>query len=110
MQYDGGKTAGPALVEAWLAMGLHMVESRMTLFGDLARCASPVQAGEVFTRWLAKRVEEFGFDQARLMEAWFRLLAQASAMVTTGAGAEGVDEGPDAAAGDEPKRRARLAG
>lgn len=110
MAHETGNAAGPGLMEAWLAMGLHMVESRIKLFGDLARCASPVQAGEVFTRWLAERVEEFGADQARLMEAWFRSLAPASATMTTEAGAAVARSVTTAAEGAEPKRRARLAG
>ncbi|WP_114377199.1 hypothetical protein [Elioraea thermophila] len=110
MQHETGNAAGPGLAEAWLAMGLHMVESRIKLFGELARCASPVQAGEVFTRWMAERVEEFGVDQARLMEAWFRSLAQMSATVTTEAGAAVARSVSAAGEAAEPKRRARLAG
>lgn len=110
MKQESGNETGPVLAEAWLTMGLHMVESRIKLFGDLARCASPVQAGEVFTRWLAERVDEFGADQARLMEAWFRSLAQAGAMVTMASGAAVADGAPDAGESAEPKRRARLAG
>ncbi len=69
MKQESGNETGPVLPEAWITMGLHMVESRIKLLGHLARCALPVRAGNVFTRWMAERVEEFGADQARLMEA-----------------------------------------
>ncbi|MDW8443293.1 MAG: hypothetical protein RML45_02485 [Acetobacteraceae bacterium] len=110
MREGSGNGAGPSLAEAWLALGLHMVESRIRLFGDLAGCASPLQAGEVFTRWLAERIEEFGADQSRVMEAWLRSLARAGGMVTMRAEAgmaRGVGTG---AKGEEPERHARLAG
>jgi len=86
MHEETGNGRGPELAEAWLTMGLHMVESRVKLFAELARCASPMRAGEVYTRWLGERLEEFGADQSRLMEAWLRSLARMGAMVTTAAG------------------------
>lgn len=73
---DGG------VPEAIAAMGLHMVESRVALFGDLAKCGSPVEASEAITRWVGRRLEEFGADQARLMEAWLTSVARTTALAT----------------------------
>jgi hypothetical protein len=81
---DGG------VPEAIVAMGLHMVESRVRLFGDLAKCGTPVEAGETITRWMSHRLEEFGADQARLMEAWLTSVARTAAIATeTLAGGDG---------------------
>lgn len=73
---DGGVS------EAIAAMGLRMVESRVVLFGDLAKCGTPVEASETITRWMGKRLEEFGADQARLMEAWLTSVTRATALAT----------------------------
>ncbi|WP_439576519.1 hypothetical protein [Elioraea sp.] len=73
---DGG------VPEAMLAMGLHMVESRVSLFGDLATCGSAVEASETISRWWGRRVEEFSADQARLMEAWMTSMARTASLAT----------------------------
>lgn len=73
---DGG------VAEAMAAMALHTVESRVVLFGELARCGTPVEASEAFTRWVGHRMEEFTADQARLMEAWFTAVARTAAVAT----------------------------
>jgi hypothetical protein len=73
---DGG------VPEAMLTMGLHIVESRVSLFGDLAKCGTAVEAGETITRWWGRRVEEFSADQARLMEAWMTSMARAASLTT----------------------------
>lgn len=91
---DGGVS------EAIVAMGLHMVESRVQLFGDLAKCGTPVEASEAITRWMGKRLEEFGADQARLMEAWLTSVARTAALATdtlaAGNGGAGRPGRPDA--------------
>lgn len=73
---DGG------VPEAMLAMGLHIVESRISLFGDLAKCGTAVEASETIARWWGRRVEEFSADQARLMEAWMTSMARAASLAT----------------------------
>lgn len=57
----------PALL--YLAMCTRMVDRRVELLGECARCTSPVELGQVITRWTTKRIEETVADQQRLMEA-----------------------------------------
>ena len=73
---DGG------VAEAMTAMALHTVQSRVVLFGELARCGTAAEAGEAFTRWVGHRMEEFTADQARLMEAWFTAVTRTAAVAT----------------------------
>lgn len=80
---DGG------VPEAMLAMGLRMVESRVSLFGDLAKCGTPVEASETITRWWGRRIEEFSADQARLMEAWMTSMARTASLATETLAANG---------------------
>lgn len=99
--------AAPALPEAMLAMGQHMVEGQVRLFGDLARCGTPLEAGETLTRWMGQRLEECNADGVRLMEAWLRTIAWTTDLATTGfAAAAGRD---DAATAPEPRASAGRA-
>ena len=73
---DGG------VAEAMTAMALHTVQSRVVLFGELTQCRTVTETGEVFTRWVGHRMEEFTTDQARLMEAWFTAVVRTAAVTT----------------------------
>lgn len=78
------KTAGldGGIPEAVMAMGRHMLESPVSLFGDLAKCGNPFEASETVTRWIGWCIQEAGTDQARLMEAYAHSLAQVTAFTT----------------------------
>lgn len=73
---DGG------ISEAIMAMSRHMLESPTSLFGDLAKCGNPIEASETVTRWVGRCVQEFGTDQARLMEAYANSLARVTAFAS----------------------------
>lgn len=75
----------PQLPAALMAMTMHMLESRLALMGALARCGTVVEAGETMTRWMERRVAEFGEDQARVTEALLTGFAQASSAATDAA-------------------------
>ncbi|WP_291299006.1 hypothetical protein [Elioraea sp.] len=74
---DAAMAATPQLPAALMAMTLHMVESRVALMSALSRCGTAMEAGEAMTRWMGRRVAEFGEDQARVTEALFTGFAQA---------------------------------
>lgn len=78
------KTAGldGGIPEAVMAMGRHMLESPTSLFGDLAKCGNPIEAGETVTRWVGRCIQDFGTDQARLMEAYANSLARVTAFAS----------------------------
>lgn len=78
------KTAGldGGVPEAIMAMGRRMLESPTSLFGDLAKCGNPIEASETVTRWVGRCIQEFGTDQARLMQAYANSLAQVTAFTT----------------------------
>jgi hypothetical protein len=73
------------LPAALMAMTLHMVESRVALMGALSRCGTAVEAGETLTRWMERRIAEFGEDQVRVTKALLDGFAQATDAATTAA-------------------------
>jgi len=68
-------TAVPGAV---MTMTLRMVESRVALMGELARCGTAAEANAVMTRWFEQRVAEFGEDQARIAAAVIQSFADAA--------------------------------
>jgi hypothetical protein len=73
---DGG------IPDAIIAIGRHMLERPTSLFSDLAKCGNPIEASETVTRWMGRCIQDFGADQARLMEAYANSLAQITAFTT----------------------------
>ncbi|WP_144300117.1 hypothetical protein [Elioraea rosea] len=73
---------GTELPAALMTLTLHMVESRIALMGDLARCGTVAEAGEVMTRWMGARIAEFGEDQARVANAMLASFSQAATAAT----------------------------
>ncbi len=71
-----------ALPTALMTMTLHMVESRVALMGDLARCGTVTEAGEVMTRWMEARIAEFGEDQARVANAMLASFSQVATVAS----------------------------
>jgi len=67
-----------AIPGAVMTMTLHMVESRVALLGDLARCGTAAEANTVMTKWFERRVTEFSEDQARIASAVIESFAAAA--------------------------------
>jgi hypothetical protein len=78
------KTAGldGGISDAIMAMSRRMLESPTSLFGDLAKCGTPIEASETVTRWVGRCIQDFGTDQARLMEAYATSLARVTALTS----------------------------